>query len=77
MDCVRKGITASELPELSDLSTGELHSLYSICLRKFANKTISLELIFLKESKMAGIILKHSKLLLGRNDKNFAKLGKM
>lgn len=71
MDCVRKGITASELPQLSELSTGELHSLYFRCLREFANKTVSLELIFLKESKIAGIILKHSKLFLGRNDKNY------
>ena len=68
---MRMGITASEFPELNVLSSGELHSLYPRFLRKFANKIVGLEFIILKESTMTGIILKHSKLFLERNDKNY------
>lgn len=68
---MRMGITASEVPELSVFSSGELESLYPRFQRTFSDKFVSLELIILKNSVMTGIILKHNKLFLERNDKNY------
>lgn len=65
------GITASKFPELSVFSAGELQSLYSRFQTTLADKFVSLELIILKKSVMTGIILKHNKLFLERNDKNY------
>lgn len=38
---------------------------------EFANKIISLVLLILKEYTITGVIVKHSNLVLERNDKNY------
>lgn len=65
------GGTASEFPELCVFSSGELSSLYPRFQKTPAYKFFSLELIILKKSVMTGIILKHNKSFLERNDKNY------